>query len=269
MTVVVAFHCTDGVVIAADSMITPSIGGINVGHHKGKKIDILDGNQVFAFAGDLGQAARFKIMANGSHALIPQVAHPIDYSLAITTSLMEQFRQTGIIDTIGVNAILAYPHANDFHCAVFEGRIQPRLLDAHHYYVALGSGKLSADPFLRFLVDAFCQDGQPNVREAIFLSTWALHHVIQTNSGGVDGPIRISVLEKLANGTIQARELSDDEVDDQIQVLQSANTALKDWKTNIFSGKAAEEVEAPPTVTQEPAEQSAVPSVLIQKTAKK
>ena len=63
MTVVVVFNCVDGVVIAADSMITPSIGGINVGHHHGRKIEVLAGPQLFAFAGDQGQGARFRVMA--------------------------------------------------------------------------------------------------------------------------------------------------------------------------------------------------------------
>ena len=54
MTVVVTFYCPDGIVIAADSMITPSMGGINVGHHHGRKIELLPGPQVFAFAGDQG-----------------------------------------------------------------------------------------------------------------------------------------------------------------------------------------------------------------------
>lgn len=57
MTVAVAFLCADGVVVAADSMITPSIGGLNVGHHSGVKVYVLSGPQVFAFAGDQGQAA--------------------------------------------------------------------------------------------------------------------------------------------------------------------------------------------------------------------
>ena len=68
--------------------------------------------------------------------------------------------------------------------------MQPRLLDKDHYYVALGTGKLSADPFLRLLVDTFCQSGQPTVREAVFLATWAVQHVIDVNPGGVAGPIR-------------------------------------------------------------------------------
>ena len=71
-----------------------------------------------------------------------------------------------------IATILAFPHSAGHHCCVFEGTIQPRLLDTNHFYVALGSGKLAADPFLRFLVDIFCPNGQPKVREAIFLATW-------------------------------------------------------------------------------------------------
>jgi hypothetical protein len=60
MTVVVTFSCSDGAVVASDSMITPTIGGLSVGHHHGIKVYVLPGSQVFAFAGDQGQAARFK-----------------------------------------------------------------------------------------------------------------------------------------------------------------------------------------------------------------
>ena len=63
MTVAIGFYCHDGIVLGADSMLTPSMGGINVGHHKGEKVHLLAGNQLFAFAGDQGQAARFQIMA--------------------------------------------------------------------------------------------------------------------------------------------------------------------------------------------------------------
>jgi hypothetical protein len=69
MTVVVAFNCPDGVVIGADSMITPSMGNMGVGHHHGQKIAILPGPQLFAFAGDLGQCARFRIIAETNHAV--------------------------------------------------------------------------------------------------------------------------------------------------------------------------------------------------------
>lgn len=233
MTVVVAFHCSDGVVVAVDSMLTPSIGNIQVGHHHGRKVDVIHGPQLFAFAGDQGQGARFRIMADGSHGLTAQVAHPIDYPIALTSSLVQQFTNTGINNSIGVNTVLAYLHGGAHHCCVFEGALQPRLLDADHFYVALGSGKLSADPFLRFLVDIFCKGGQPKVREAIFLAIWTIQHTIDTNSGGVAGPIRVATFERNEAGAIMAHELSDNEKAEHQQAIESATDSLRNWRSQM------------------------------------
>jgi 20S proteasome alpha/beta subunit len=108
MTVVIAFYCPDGVVIAADSMMTPSMGGMGVGHHHGRKIEILTGPQLFAFAGDQGQAARFKILAELQHAQIAGLSHALAYGLAMSTGIIQQLASTGISgDAIGTNTILA------------------------------------------------------------------------------------------------------------------------------------------------------------------
>ena len=246
MTVVVAFLCADGVVVAGDSMLTPRVGGISVGHHKGVKVDILQGPQVFAFAGDLGLAARFKIMADGSHALAAQVQHPIDYPITLTKALVAQFKGTGVGDPIDLGTVLAFKHGESHHCCVFEGRIQPRLLEEHHYYVALGSGKLSADPFLRFLVEIFCRQGRPIVREAVFLAAWTIQHAIETAPGGVAGPIRIATFEPDGAGGYQARSLPDDEIAEHQQAMESAADALRAWRDGLQSGEAAEGVPEPP-----------------------
>lgn len=244
MTVVVAFLCSDGVVVAADSMITPTMGGISVGHHHGKKISVLNGPQIFAFAGDQGQAARVQVIADFNHALAPGQPSALDYPLLITQAVVNQFNATGL-RSFAVNGILAYLHGGLLNCCVFEGDLfQPRLLDTHHFYVALGSGKMSADPFLRFLVDIFCRNSQPNVREGIFLSTWAVQHVIETNPGGVAAPIRLAVFEKNDGGRYIAREVPDTEMEESKQAIESAATALLDWRKNIQTGNAA--IGAPP-----------------------
>jgi len=124
--------------------------------------------------------------------------------------------------------------------------MQPRLLDRDHYYVALGSGKLSADPFLRFLADIFCQSEQPTVREAVFLATWTVQHVIDVNPGGVAGPIRVAVLEKDDAGSFIARELPDTEIEEHKQAIESAGEALRSWRSSIQSGTAAQGVPQPP-----------------------
>jgi 20S proteasome alpha/beta subunit len=242
MTVVVAFNCRDGVVVAADSMITPSIGGINVGHHHGMKLAVLSGPQLFAFAGDQGQATRFRILVEASHAVINQVPHPMDYTIAISQGIIQQLQSTGIgLQMINANTILAFDKGGTHHCCVFEGPLQPRFLDADHFYVALGSGKLSADPFLRFLVDVFCGgDKQPSIQEATFLATWAVQHVIETNPGGVAAPIRVAIFEYSEDGTGSARSLPEDEILEHQQAIESAASALRTWRDQLQSGKAAD-----------------------------
>jgi hypothetical protein len=253
MTVVVAFYCPDGIVIAADSMITPSMGGISVGHHHGRKIEVLPGPQLFAFAGDQGQAARFKIMAQLEHANIAALSHALDYGLGMSAGIIKQLASTGVVgNAIGTNTILAFCHGGSHHCCMFEGQLQPRLLDEHHFYAALGSGKLSADPFLRFLVDIFCSNGRPNLREAIFLATWTVQHVIDTNPGGVAGPIRVSTFSSDGNGSFAAAELPDSEIAEHQQAVESAAAALLRWRDEIQSGHAADDAPEPPTPPEPP-----------------
>ena len=249
MTVVAAFLCSDGVVVAADSMLTSSFANIPLAHHTGRKLAILDGNQVFAFAGDHGQGDRVRIMAESNHGQIAGKAHPIDYGLVISSLLIQQFQATGIGNAINVNAVLAYVHHDHPICCVFEGIIQPRLLDQHHFYSALGSGKLSADPFLRFLVDVFCEKGWPSVREAVFLATWVIDHVIHTNPGGVAGPIRIGVLERDDAGGWIAYDVLEREIEEHCMAIESAGDALRGWRDAILSGAAAS-AEPPPEVEE-------------------
>jgi hypothetical protein len=247
MTVVVAFLCTDGIVLAADSMITPSMGNLNVGHHHGVKVNVLAGDQLFAFAGDQGQAARVMLIADNAANVIDTFDHPMDYAVAISEAVIAQFTRTGINGSINVNAMLGWRHDGMTACCVFEGAMQPRLLDANHFYVALGSGKLSADPFIRFVVDTFCTAGQPTVREAVFLATWVVQHVIDTNSGGVAPPIRMVTIEEVV-GNFLARNLPIEEIAEHQQAIESAAEALRSWRDNFQNGVGNEPPAEPPPV---------------------
>jgi hypothetical protein len=245
MTVTVAFLCNDGVVVGVDSMLTPSLGNIPVGHHKGRKLHILTGQQICGIAGDVGLAARFRALADGSGGGLASVAHPLQFGLGLAQAMANQLAATGLGNTnIDLGTILAFPHGGHAHCCAFLGRVQPWFLDVDHYYVALGSGKLSADPFLRFLTDTFC-NGPPSVREAVFLTTWTIQHVIDTNPGGVDGPIRIAALEN-SNNQWTARELPQDEIAEHQQAIESAGEALRRWRDQMQSGEAAEGAPEPP-----------------------
>jgi hypothetical protein len=163
----------------------------------------------------------------------------------MAANMATQFQNSGLGNLqVDLGTILAYAHGDAAHCCAFLGRVQPWLLDADHFYIALGSGKLSADPFLRFLVDIFCA-GPPTIREAIFLTTWVIQHVIDTNPGGVAGPIRIAVLEKVADNW-EARELPDDEISEHKEAVVSASDALRRWRDTVGAGTRVVEAPEPP-----------------------
>lgn len=245
MTVVVAFQCTDGAVIAADSMLTTYSGGIAVGHHKGKKIYTLSGNQIFAFAGDPGQANRFHHLADNKAGEILTANDPLGYGISVCQAVIQQFISTGIQNAINLQTALAFPKDNVANCCIYETNLQPRFLDSDHFYIALGSGKQYADPFLRFLVDVFCPSNiQPSLIDAIFLAVWVVEHVIQTNTGGVGGPIRVGILEDTGNG-MTARELSDQEIDRQKEAITGALETLNTWRSQV-AGEQGPDPDAPP-----------------------
>jgi hypothetical protein len=95
----------------------------------------------------------------------------------------------------------------------------------------------------------------------VFLATWTVQHVIDTNPGGVAGPIRIAVLERDGNGGFAARDLPDTEIEEHRQAMDSAAQALRSWRDGIQSGAAAEGVEEPPAMPPAPEAVQAAPEV--------
>jgi hypothetical protein len=155
----------------------------------------------------------------------------------LSQSINAQFASTHVpVQNRDAACFVAFPHGGHAHCCAFTGGAQPFMLDADHYYMALGSGKLSADPFLRFLVDIFCTGGRPSVHTATLLAAWTVEHTSETTQGGVAPPIRIGVLETV-NGALAARELPDSEVDTHLQAVKSGHQALRDWRDRIQAGQ--------------------------------
>jgi hypothetical protein len=253
VTVVVAFYCSDGVVVAADSMLTSSIGTaagpVGVGHHTGVKCSVIAGEQIFAWSGNPGLAARFRMHAEMVLPGAGASPNALLHSVGLCQRALQDFVNTGVPPAqVDLATVLAYLHNGDRHCCVFTPQLQPRLLDADHFYVALGSGMLSADPFLRFVSDTFCEPGKPpRVHLATFLAVWVVQHVIDVNPGGVAGPIRVSVFERNAAGNgFNVRELPATDIEAHVAAIDDAAGALRAWRNNIQSGAAAGGVTAPP-----------------------
>jgi hypothetical protein len=145
-----------------------------------------------------------------------------------------------------VRVMIAFPHASGAQCCVFENNVQPRILDEHHHYVALGVGKMSADPFLRFLDDIFISDwSKLTLNEALLLSIWTVDHVIKTNPGGVAGPIQLATLS-IDNGSAVSKEYEQNEIQERMASIGSAEDALRAWR-DVVSGATTPGNAIPPT----------------------
>jgi 20S proteasome alpha/beta subunit len=231
MTVVVAFLCSDGAVIAADSMVTTSIGGEISGEHTAKKVAALADGRLMGWAGDLDLGLRFQaVMHNHRHDPSWQAA--MDHAISISRTAIQHYQQTGLKFPLGITTAVAFEHAGEGQCCIFQNNMQPLMLHPESlFYIALGTGKVAADPFLRFLVDIFCKSKRPTVSEARFLATWAVAYTI-TSQPGVGEPIRVVTLERDGKGFI-AKELGDTEIDEHRQAIRAAEQSMRTWRDSL------------------------------------
>lgn len=173
----------------------------------------------------------------------------IDFPIRVSQETMDNLLRTHIgIGDMDLSSVLVFSHDDQCECCAFMGPVQPELLNKDNYYLSLGSGKPLADPFLRFIVDTFCPNGPPTVREAIFLATWVVQHVIDTSPGGVAGPIKIAAMSAMENEW-EAYELPENEIDEHREAVGSASNALRDWRDELMSdiSDSAEDLPRPPT----------------------
>lgn len=246
MTLVVGFHCQDGVLLASDSMITNSMGQIGTTETKGQKVYEVDGQQIFAFAGNSATAQRYRIMLGLVHRGQQTAAIPLDYATVVSTSVQGQLAQTNHPIPTGTNSLIGFTHDGEHQLLFLAADLQYSFLNPSEFWFAIGSGKQWADPFLKFLTGVFCANGQPTLNEARFLATWVLEHVIETNTGGVNGPIQMAELF-YENGAPQTRMVAEEEIEEHRDAIADATDALIIWREALVGeGEAGEDAPAPP-----------------------
>lgn len=141
-------------------------------------------------------------------------------------------------------AVVAYPCGDKSNLCEFQvGDLQPELKTDRIWYVSMGSAQSITDPFLAFMREVFWKDGLPNTAEGIFAVTWVLDHAVNVNPGGVNGPIRVAVLERGRRG-LEARVMSDEELAPHRENVQGMKDHLRDY-TKKFRPEAAPDLPKP------------------------
>lgn len=244
MTVLVGILCQDGVVIGADSSATFSVGGARTIEQPTKKLCVIRDQLIVACTGAVGLAQRFERVCETLHEKKELSAEPVEIGKRLSAAAIADFIQTQAHvlgqqrpNQVPLGAIVAGWHGQQPYLIEFEaGSFQPEV-KAHKnnqlWFVSMGSGQPIADPFLALLRRSIAPDGSPRLPAGKFMAAWVLHHVCDTNPGGVKEPYHMAVIEVGENR--RARLLDSGELEEHAQAVTAAYDYLRDFPAKAFN----------------------------------
>lgn len=234
MTILIGILCKDGVVIGSDSAATSvASDGYPTVEQQTKKIEILN-NVIATSTGSAGLGQRFYqvvtdywVQNNIENESISTI------SVDLSRNTINNFKSS-YIECNGFGALLAYFHQGKFQlCEFDQNSFQPEYKFEHSWFVAMGSGQFLADPFLGFLRRIFWEKSMPDLQEGIFAAQFTLQHTIALNPGGINGPTQIAILKNDNNGQIIPSFLSDDELREHQDNIDSLEAHIRNYKSKM------------------------------------
>lgn len=229
MTAIVGVLCSNGLVIGTDSSVTFGSGmGDRTIEQPAEKLEIYSDTIIVAGTGQVGLGQRFGRVVEIAYA--DKVFLGGKHYTAVGTELCKRaladFGSTNVQRGC-YGALLGFPLGDKAClCEFSPADFQPEFKTETIWYCSMGSGQRITDPFLALMREVFWRTGLPKVQDATFAATWALDHVVQVNPGGINGPVRIAVLERHA-GKLRARLLDDDDLQEHRQNIEQAKERLR------------------------------------------
>jgi len=245
VTALIGLLCSDGVVIGADSSATMTAGNMRTIEQRVKKVFIVVERMIIAGTGSVGMCQRFTnaVQRAFEEKKFSSLKFATDYAKNLSATGKIDFQHTGCGDG-KFGALVAFPHDNNAQLCELAGTdFQPELKTPDMWFVSMGSGQPITDPFLGLMKRVFYKNSVPTLKEGIFLTTWALTHVIELNPGGVNGPPQIAVLPNGLNE--KARIIGDEELAEHQNSVEGAEAHMALYREILQSGNAPKQ-EAPP-----------------------
>lgn len=144
------------------------------------------------------------------------------------------------------SSVVAIPIQREPYLFQFDHQCSPEEATADLPFIAVGSGRTLADPFLAFLKKIFWQNKAPNLSEGTLAALWTLRHAIEMNTGGVSDPVQMMVLESPdgSNRNWRSRELTADDFAEHDQAIAAAEESLANFRD---AQKSSTPSDSPPT----------------------
>jgi 20S proteasome alpha/beta subunit len=259
MTLLIGVLCSDGAVIAADRQASHgSLGTMTVGQPV-TKITTVGPDLLFASSGRIGMSQQFEAFikrlsgetyfAKNDYAIaigrVQQHFRPIVEGAFKTATAASQIvgQQAAQSDCICAS-ILAAPFRDGMKIVEISPQIAVEFLTPELSFLSMGSGKLTADPFLGFLKNVFWPDRLPTVREGALAAYWTIKLATDLRVSGVGMGIDICTLEGSDDGWA-SRKLEDNETAEHDGFIESCEDALRSVAAAIAGKSPATDIAQP------------------------
>jgi 20S proteasome alpha/beta subunit len=255
--------CSNGAVIAADRQATHGAMGQQTVGQSVTKVEVVHGEALYATSGHKGLGQQLCAIINARQPEFKRQGY--DRQLAKLQEAFRPFIDAGFqtakhaAGVVG-NAIAAADCmcgsllAAGFNDGLKLVEITPQVaveyMTKDMPFISMGSGKLTADPFLGFLRKVYWPDKLPTVQEGALAAYWTIQHAIDMKVAGVGFSVDVFTIEP-SDRTLKARKLDDAEVDEHVEFIKASEAALRGVRDAIGTSSAAQPpVEPPPTLNR-------------------
>lgn len=254
MTLVVGVRCTNGIVLAADGaahhgVVRPTVRSAF------KKIRIVGGVAAVAVAGTTSILQQYEDVLD---TLVRENAfvelRPVSAMNVLRNRLMEQmqaqFNVSHIAAAIDKEALASCTadllavlfvdgKARLFH---FDKYLAPEEIRDEIPFIAIGTGHVTADPFLAYLRRIYCDGKCPSLPLGTMTATYTLKHAIETGAHDVAGKPQIVTFDE--TGVVV--ELTEDQINTHYEFIGHTEHDMRRMHDMMAFGAPDVRLPAPP-----------------------
>jgi hypothetical protein len=260
MTLIVGVKCSDGIVLGADSATTQAapLGQNTIRQDTATKLHIAHSRIVLGCSGPVSLSQSYSAEVDD---YLVKSQHRVRWRNVeeAKTALTKMFwdnharlaweRASVVAKTVGPGAAMtgcnhstatAFAIGDHTHLLEFTPECHAEEVTENVPFVAIGSGKLSADPFLAFLRRIFWPTVLPSLADGELAAIWTVDQVIRTDPGGVAGNVQVVTLKRDKNEEWRCVQLSENEIGAHRELIA-------DMEGRMRAATASPTVEAIPT----------------------
>lgn len=240
MSLIIGIYCTDGLVLGADdaahfgSYAQPTIRAAY------KKIRIVDGISAISVASTVGVLQQYEdVLATMHNGEAFPAKRPVEAMNALRDGFLAstnaQYQVAAMIQhELGKEAwsscasevLVATRVAEAYRLYHFDKCLAPQEVTEDLPFVAIGTGRNTADPFIAHLRRIYYRDKCPNLALGIMTAVWTLKHAGETGAPSVGVGRQIVTLFKKAD-VYGIQELSAEQLQEHYEFIDRAEESMR------------------------------------------